>query len=169
MFRRLAAIPLLGTLLFVSACEKSQSPAPTPADPAPPAPTSPPPAPTAEAPSAPAPQPTAAPQLDNPQVALERLTQSSVRVDEGKGSCSLLKTYETVGKVVEQLRTEATESSVRCEAKADSKTWSCKADFKVRSGEGPEAAELLSLDLQYDVDGTTQDLQPGSLVCNIRA
>jgi hypothetical protein len=123
-------------------------------------------------PAAPAPAPASAPvaalsmKLDNPQTALEFLSQSAVKLEEGQGDCSYLTEYGTLAKLVEKVRKGATQSSVRCEPKAGTKAWACKADFKGRMGEGSAAADF-SLGLQYSVDDATRTLEPGSLVCNM--
>lgn len=152
MFRSLAAIPLLGAMLFASACEKSQDAASVPAAPAS----------STSAPAAAAPPPPAPLKLDEPQAALEFLAQSGTKLEEGQGHCSVLAKYGTVGNAVEKARAEAKESSVRCEPKAGTKAWTCKADFKLSAGD-----EAVSLGLQYDVDETTRAVQSASLVCNL--
>jgi hypothetical protein len=103
--------------------------------------------------------------LDDPQTALDFLEQSGLNLKDAKDDCALLaEDHATLGGLVRKARETAATKSVKCEAAAGGKTWSCKADFTGGNSAEPEASEF-ALSLQFNVDDATRAIQPDSLVC----
>lgn len=103
--------------------------------------------------------------LDDPQTALGFLEQSGLNLKDAKDDCALLaEDHATLGGLVRKARETAATRSVKCEAAAGGKTWSCKADFTGGNSAEPEASEF-ALSLQFNVDDATRAIQPDSLVC----
>ena len=103
--------------------------------------------------------------LDDPKTALDFLEQSGLNLKDAKDDCALLaEDNPTLGGLVRKARETAKTQSVKCEAAAGGKTWSCKADFTGGNSAEPEASEF-ALSLQFNVDDATRAIQPDSLVC----